>query len=99
MKRANANIGSHSLTLLTMVRNNFSGSRDEAEGWMRGSAAATSTAYGGSRGAMGGAFGIPAGGDSKFIVSIPPTAGLPILAAVPLHWRSLTPARTGRPAR
>src|ERR1700684_453717 len=98
MQRANANIGSHSL-LLTMVRNNFSGSRDESEGWMRDSAAATSAAYGGSSGAMRGAFRIPGGSDSKFILSILPMAGLPILAAVPLYWRSLTPTRTGRPAR
>src|SRR3984885_102065 len=31
MKRANAKIGSHSLGLLTMVRNNFSGGRAEWE--------------------------------------------------------------------
>src|ERR1700684_781998 len=98
MQRANANIGSHSL-LLTMVRNNFSGSRDESEGGMRDSAAATSAAYGGSSGAMRGAFGIPAAGDSTFSLSIPFMAGLPILAAAPLYWRSLTPTRTGRPAR
>src|ERR1700678_1388223 len=71
MKRAHANIGSHSLRLLSMVRNNFRGARDGSEGWMRDSAAATSAAYGGSSGAMRGAFGIPAGGDSKFILSIP----------------------------
>src|ERR1700721_24424 len=59
MKRANANIGSHSRRLLTTVRNNFSGSRAESEGWMRDSAAATSAVYGGSSGAMRGAFGIP----------------------------------------
>src|ERR1700678_382385 len=99
MKRAHANIGSHSLRLLSMVRNNFRGSRDESEGWMRDSAAATSVAYGGSSGAMRGAFGIPAGGDSKFILSIPPMARLLIRAAAPLYWRSLTPTRTGRPAR
>jgi hypothetical protein len=51
-----------------MVRNNFSGSRDESEGWMRDSAAAASAAYGGSSGAMRGAQGIPAAGDSKFIL-------------------------------
>src|SRR5271170_6934548 len=92
MKRANANIGSHSLKLLTMVRNNFSGSRDESEGWMQDSAAATSAAYGGSSGAMRGAFGIPASGDSKFILSIPPMAGTPdsrgsaaVLAIIDTH--------------
>src|ERR1700722_12847156 len=99
MKRANANIGSHSRRLLTTVRNNFSGSRGESEGWMRDSAAATSAAYGGSSGAMRGTFGTPAAGDSTFSLSIPSMAGLPILAAAPLHWRSLTPTRNGRPAR